>query len=185
MPESTFQTFAGWKRAVRKVDPGARFEGNKDIAFAFSKNLRVAEWDGDSGVIEKRSSTRSINLQRKKKMPSTKLTTRVTAFTSKGIPAGSFITSPRSLASDLRTQGTPKFVSGFAVDGLGMVSVVRDQNNKVSGLTFLVDGTFETVPPTQKALKDLGRVDHLKGQLERAQRIAGSGHKITQRSLDR
>jgi len=49
--ERTFQTYSAWKRAVRQLDPKAKFDGDKDINFAFKKGEYDAEWDGESGEI--------------------------------------------------------------------------------------------------------------------------------------
>ena len=47
-----FSSFQAWKRAMRQIDPGARFEGDRDIAFAFAADGRgIGEWDGARGSI--------------------------------------------------------------------------------------------------------------------------------------
>lgn len=57
LSERTFRTYAGWKRAVKQLAPEAKFEGDKDIAYAFTpvgpsrKPEGIGEWDGDKGVI--------------------------------------------------------------------------------------------------------------------------------------
>jgi hypothetical protein len=54
MGDKEYQTFAGWKRAVKKQYPSATFRGDKDIGAAqFPKGVDVGEWDGVSGTIYK------------------------------------------------------------------------------------------------------------------------------------
>lgn len=56
-PEQT--TFAGWKRACRKVNPDVWFEGDKDIAQALvgpkpykhGETKSIGEWDGEKGSV--------------------------------------------------------------------------------------------------------------------------------------
>jgi len=45
--EREFRTYAGWKRAVKAIDPNAEFYGDSDIGGA--KN--IGEWEGDKGSI--------------------------------------------------------------------------------------------------------------------------------------
>ena len=47
MAEKEYQTFTGWKRAVKNIDPSAAFYGNKDIGGAHG----IGEWDGAVGII--------------------------------------------------------------------------------------------------------------------------------------
>lgn len=47
-----YTTYSGWRQAVRKIDPNARFEGNIEIANAFGEGILEAHWDGAQGVIE-------------------------------------------------------------------------------------------------------------------------------------
>jgi hypothetical protein len=47
MGERQFNSYHGWKRAVKKRDPNAHIEGDKDIANAKGHG----EWDGEKGVI--------------------------------------------------------------------------------------------------------------------------------------
>lgn len=47
MGEKEYYTFAGWKRAVKAIDPKAVFYGDRDIGGAFG----IGEWDGEKGSI--------------------------------------------------------------------------------------------------------------------------------------
>ena len=47
MGEKEYYTYAGWKRAVKAIDPNAEFYGDKDIGGA----INVGEWDGEKGSI--------------------------------------------------------------------------------------------------------------------------------------
>lgn len=49
--EREFQTYEGWKAAVKKMYPNMSIEGNKDIAQASVGGKGVAEWDGAVGSI--------------------------------------------------------------------------------------------------------------------------------------
>lgn len=44
-------TYHGWKAAIRKKYPDAKFEGNKDICQAFNGRVGVGEWDGAVGEV--------------------------------------------------------------------------------------------------------------------------------------
>jgi hypothetical protein len=46
--ERTFETYEGWRKACKKVNPSVRFEGDRDICQALPG---VGEWDGVSGCI--------------------------------------------------------------------------------------------------------------------------------------
>lgn len=46
-----FQTYSAWKSAVKKLNPSAKFTGDKDIDSCSCKECE-AEWDGDKGTIE-------------------------------------------------------------------------------------------------------------------------------------
>lgn len=49
--ERTFQTYKAWKRAVKQLNPKAKFTGDEDIDSSFVKGNYDAEWDGDIGSI--------------------------------------------------------------------------------------------------------------------------------------
>ena len=51
--EREYSTYAAWRRACLKVDPGARFDGDKDICGALhaAGSSGIGEWYGDTGVI--------------------------------------------------------------------------------------------------------------------------------------
>ncbi len=46
-----FKTYPAWKRAVKKLNPNAKFTGDKDIDGSFTKGKYDAEWDGEVGYI--------------------------------------------------------------------------------------------------------------------------------------
>lgn len=54
--ERVFKTYKGWLAAIKKLDAGAKIDGDKDIATAISSiNKRgIGEWDGAEGVIYKK-----------------------------------------------------------------------------------------------------------------------------------
>ena len=66
MGERCFKTYEAWKRAVKAIDPDAKFDGDKDICFAG----KIGEWDGVEGCIygsykkeaSKRKSQRDLKL---------------------------------------------------------------------------------------------------------------------------
>ena len=45
-----FQTYGAWKSAVKKLNPSAKFTGDKDIDSCSCKECE-AEWDGEKGTI--------------------------------------------------------------------------------------------------------------------------------------
>lgn len=49
--EQEFQTYSAWKRAVKNVDPDAKFTGDKDIDGCYKKGKYDAEWDGEKGKL--------------------------------------------------------------------------------------------------------------------------------------
>lgn len=50
--EREFQTYPAWRKAIRMLDPMARFEGDRDISNAFSRlGGALGEWDGAKGII--------------------------------------------------------------------------------------------------------------------------------------
>jgi len=49
--EREFKTYQAWKRAVKKLNPNAKFTGDKDIDGSFIKGKYDAEWDGEVGYI--------------------------------------------------------------------------------------------------------------------------------------
>jgi hypothetical protein len=50
--ERSFSTFQAWRRFMKQIDPNVRFEGDRDIAFAFDGNGRgLGEWDGARGTV--------------------------------------------------------------------------------------------------------------------------------------
>ena len=51
--EREYQTYAAWLRAVKKIDPQAIVDGNKDIAYAMHADgiKGIGEWTGDVGTI--------------------------------------------------------------------------------------------------------------------------------------
>lgn len=49
--EREFKTYKAWKRAVKQLDPKAKFTGDEDIDGAFKKGVFDAEWDGAEGHI--------------------------------------------------------------------------------------------------------------------------------------
>lgn len=53
--EREFQTYDGWRAAVRKIDPKAKIDGDKDIATAIHSvtGRAIGEWGGDVGSIYK------------------------------------------------------------------------------------------------------------------------------------
>ncbi len=55
-------TYHGWKAAVRKKYPEAKFEGNKDICQAFNGRFGVGEWDGAKGELYRPKSDENFDL---------------------------------------------------------------------------------------------------------------------------
>lgn len=53
MQEKRYQTYAGWKRAIKAIDSLATFEGDRDICQALHSNGNVGlgEWTGETGVL--------------------------------------------------------------------------------------------------------------------------------------
>ena len=59
MDERTFQTYAGWKKACKKINPNVWFDGDEDIANAMvgpepyvrGKTKSIGEWDGAEGSV--------------------------------------------------------------------------------------------------------------------------------------
>lgn len=51
---SEYQTYGAWKRAVKKLNPDAKFTGDKDIDSCSCKECE-AEWDGAKGTIKKKN----------------------------------------------------------------------------------------------------------------------------------
>jgi hypothetical protein len=52
MGERCFQTYQGWLRAIKQLYPGARIDGDKDIAAAITPEGKgIGEWDGAQGCI--------------------------------------------------------------------------------------------------------------------------------------
>ena len=49
--ETEQQTYTGWKRAVKKINPEAVFHGDIDIDSSFKWGRYCAEWDGAVGTI--------------------------------------------------------------------------------------------------------------------------------------
>lgn len=49
-----YQTYGAWKRAVKKLNPDAKFTGDKDIDSCSCKECE-AEWDGAKGTIKKKN----------------------------------------------------------------------------------------------------------------------------------
>lgn len=47
-----YETYAGWKKAVKRQFPDAKFHGDKDIDSSFVRGVFYAEWDGAYGTIE-------------------------------------------------------------------------------------------------------------------------------------
>lgn len=62
--DRVYKTYAGWKRAVKAIDPKAQFYGDKDIGGAFG----IGEWDGAEGIIYS-DETRVKILKHDPKMP--------------------------------------------------------------------------------------------------------------------
>ena len=62
--ERSFQTYQAWKAAVKKINPNAKFDGDKDICTAPG----VGEWDGERGVIYKQKTTVSEFVESTKNM---------------------------------------------------------------------------------------------------------------------
>ena len=54
--KTIYQTYNAWKRAVKKIDPDAKFYGDKDIGGAKMKDVDgveySAEWDGEGEIIQ-------------------------------------------------------------------------------------------------------------------------------------
>lgn len=57
MGEREYQTYAGWKRAIKLAHPGCTFRGDVDIGAAVVNGKDVGEWDGAIGCIFKPSET--------------------------------------------------------------------------------------------------------------------------------
>ena len=59
--EVEYSSFITWKSAIKRLNPGAWFDGDKDICNAFTgtkpykrkETLGVGEWDGEKGVVYK------------------------------------------------------------------------------------------------------------------------------------
>lgn len=51
--EREFTTYTGWRNAIKRIDPDAIIEGDKDIACAFNgdHSQGLGEWDGAIGVV--------------------------------------------------------------------------------------------------------------------------------------
>lgn len=49
-----FRTYAGWKRAVLKIDPQAFLDGDSEICCALTsdRSQGIGEWDGAFGTID-------------------------------------------------------------------------------------------------------------------------------------
>lgn len=63
-----FQTYNAWKRAVKKLDPDAKFTGDKDIDSYKGKKFH-ADWDGAKGTIETKIVKENTNYKESKASP--------------------------------------------------------------------------------------------------------------------
>ena len=46
-----YRTWAGWRRAIKRMYPAVTIDGDKDIACAIVDGRGVGEWDGEKGCI--------------------------------------------------------------------------------------------------------------------------------------
>ena len=51
MGEQEYQTFEGWKRAIKKLHPTAKLRGDRDIGAMVVDGADVGEWDGAVGCV--------------------------------------------------------------------------------------------------------------------------------------
>jgi hypothetical protein len=59
-----FQTFQGWKRAVRERCANVTFEGDKDICQAWGDGKYAGEWDGETGEVFTTNSPAGTNKEK-------------------------------------------------------------------------------------------------------------------------
>lgn len=51
MGENEIRGYGNWKRALKKIYPEVKFDGDKDICTALVGNKGIGEWDGEVGVV--------------------------------------------------------------------------------------------------------------------------------------